>query len=211
MSKLANEMLRDIDKDTVDWDPNFDESRKEPRVLPSRFPNLLVNGSSGIAVGMATNIPPPTSPRSSTPASACSTIPRLRSRTSSPLPRPPTFRRRASSWAARASLAATPPDAARSCSAPARSLRTSARTACASSSRASLSGQQAYAHQRAWPIRSTKRSWRASPISDETDRTGMRIVIELPARREPAVVFEPPVHTERSSDQLHHQYACAGQ
>lgn len=58
MSKIANEMLRDIDKDTVDWDPNFDESRKEPRVLPSRFPNLLVNGSSGIAVGMATNIPP---------------------------------------------------------------------------------------------------------------------------------------------------------
>ncbi len=58
MSRLANEMLRDIDKDTVDWDPNFDESRKEPRVLPSRFPNLLVNGSSGIAVGMATNIPP---------------------------------------------------------------------------------------------------------------------------------------------------------
>ena len=58
MSKLCNEMLRDIEKDTVDWDPNFDETRKEPRVLPSRFPNLLVNGSSGIAVGMATNIPP---------------------------------------------------------------------------------------------------------------------------------------------------------
>ena len=58
MSKLCNEMLRDIDKDTVAWDPNFDESRKEPRVLPSRVPNLLVNGSSGIAVGMATNIPP---------------------------------------------------------------------------------------------------------------------------------------------------------
>ena len=58
MSKLCNEMLRDIDKDTVNWDPNFDESRKEPRVLPSRFPNLLVNGSSGIAVGMVTNIPP---------------------------------------------------------------------------------------------------------------------------------------------------------
>ena len=58
MSKLCNEMLRDIDKETVAWDPNFDESRKEPRVLPSRFPNLLVNGSSGIAVGMATNIPP---------------------------------------------------------------------------------------------------------------------------------------------------------
>ena len=58
LSKLSNEMLRDIDKETVDWDPNFDESLKEPRVLPSRFPNLLVNGSSGIAVGMATNIPP---------------------------------------------------------------------------------------------------------------------------------------------------------
>ncbi|MBE6978432.1 MAG: DNA gyrase subunit A [Ruminococcaceae bacterium] len=58
LSKLSNEMLRDIDKETVNWDPNFDESRTEPRVLPSRFPNLLVNGSSGIAVGMATNIPP---------------------------------------------------------------------------------------------------------------------------------------------------------
>ncbi|MGE4275933.1 MAG: DNA gyrase subunit A [Lawsonibacter sp.] len=58
MSKLSDEMLRDIEKDTVDWDPNFDETRKEPKVLPSRFPNLLVNGSSGIAVGMATNIPP---------------------------------------------------------------------------------------------------------------------------------------------------------
>ena len=58
LSKISNEMLRDINKETVDWDPNFDETRKEPRVLPSRFPNLLVNGSSGIAVGMATNIPP---------------------------------------------------------------------------------------------------------------------------------------------------------
>ncbi len=58
MSKLSDEMLRDIEKETVDWDPNFDETKKEPRVLPSRFPNLLVNGSSGIAVGMATNIPP---------------------------------------------------------------------------------------------------------------------------------------------------------
>ena len=58
LSKISNEMLRDIEKDTVDWDSNFDENRKEPRVLPCRFPNLLVNGSSGIAVGMATNIPP---------------------------------------------------------------------------------------------------------------------------------------------------------
>ncbi|MBQ5672145.1 MAG: DNA gyrase subunit A, partial [Oscillospiraceae bacterium] len=58
MAKIADEMVRDIEKDTVNWDPNFDETRKEPRVLPSRFPNLLVNGSSGIAVGMATNMPP---------------------------------------------------------------------------------------------------------------------------------------------------------
>ncbi len=58
LSKISSEMLRDIEKDTVNWNPNFDESRKEPRVLPSRFPNLLVNGSSGIAVGMTTNIPP---------------------------------------------------------------------------------------------------------------------------------------------------------
>ena len=58
MAKMAGEMLGDIEKETVNWDPNFDESRKEPRVLPARFPNLLVNGSSGIAVGMATNIPP---------------------------------------------------------------------------------------------------------------------------------------------------------
>ena len=58
MSRMAVEMLTDIDKDTIDWDPNFDETKKEPSVLPSRFPNLLVNGSQGIAVGMATNIPP---------------------------------------------------------------------------------------------------------------------------------------------------------
>ncbi|MCI9644915.1 MAG: DNA gyrase subunit A, partial [Oscillibacter sp.] len=58
LARISEEMLREIEKDTVDWDPNFDETRKEPKVLPSRFPNLLVNGSSGIAVGMATNIPP---------------------------------------------------------------------------------------------------------------------------------------------------------
>ena len=58
LARLSDEMLRDIEKETVDWDPNYDESTQEPKVLPSRFPNLLVNGSSGIAVGMATNIPP---------------------------------------------------------------------------------------------------------------------------------------------------------
>src|SRR5213078_2679467 len=58
MTRLATEMLRDIDSDTVDFRPNYDDSRQEPVVLPARFPNLLVNGSAGIAVGMATNIPP---------------------------------------------------------------------------------------------------------------------------------------------------------
>ena len=58
LSRIATELLRDIDADTVDFEPNYDESRREPVVLPSRFPNLLVNGSSGIAVGMATNMPP---------------------------------------------------------------------------------------------------------------------------------------------------------
>ena len=58
LTRLATELLRDIDADTVDFKPNYDESRREPTVLPSRFPNLLVNGSSGIAVGMATNMPP---------------------------------------------------------------------------------------------------------------------------------------------------------
>ena len=58
LSKISLELLRDINKDTVDFDPNFDETLKEPRVLPSRFPNILVNGTMGIAVGMATNIPP---------------------------------------------------------------------------------------------------------------------------------------------------------
>src|SRR5574344_157336 len=58
MSKIACEMLTDIEKETIDWQPNFDETKKEPSVLPSRFPNLLVNGADGIAVGMATNIPP---------------------------------------------------------------------------------------------------------------------------------------------------------
>src|SRR3712207_5584808 len=58
LARMATEMLRDIDADTVEFQPNYDESRREPTVLPSRFPNLLVNGSAGIPVGMATNIPP---------------------------------------------------------------------------------------------------------------------------------------------------------
>ena len=88
LSKISNEMLRDLEKDTVDWDPNFDESRKEPRVLPSRFPNLLVNGSSGIAVGMATNIPPHNLTEPSTPACASSITPSHARRPYGAPPRP---------------------------------------------------------------------------------------------------------------------------
>jgi DNA gyrase subunit A len=58
LAKIAHEMLADIDKETVDFGPNYDGSEKEPGILPARIPNLLINGSSGIAVGMATNIPP---------------------------------------------------------------------------------------------------------------------------------------------------------
>ena len=73
LSRLATEMLRDIDADTVEFGPNYDESRQEPLALPSRFPNLLVNGSSGIAVGMATNILRTTCARRSTRWSRTST------------------------------------------------------------------------------------------------------------------------------------------
>jgi len=76
MERIAGEMMADIDMETVDFTPNYDESTFEPTVLPTRIPNLIVNGSSGIAVGMATNIPPITLPRSSTPPSSCSRTPR---------------------------------------------------------------------------------------------------------------------------------------
>ena len=80
LTRLATEMLRDIDMDTVDFVPNYDESRREPSVLPSRFPNLLVNGSAGIAVGMATNMPPHRLGRSRTRSWSSSTSPRRTSR-----------------------------------------------------------------------------------------------------------------------------------
>ena len=76
LSLLGEEILADIDEDTVDWQPNFDESLQEPMVLPARLPNLLINGSSGIAVGMATNIPPTTWVRSSMPFARSWTTPK---------------------------------------------------------------------------------------------------------------------------------------
>ena len=133
LSKISNEMLRDIDKETVDWDPNFDETRKEPRVLPSRFPNLLVNGSSGIAVGMATNIPPH---NLTEVINACVCVlenPRPRSPISCSTSRARTSRPRASSWAAAESARPTPPAAARWSCARGPSLRSTGRTVSASS------------------------------------------------------------------------------
>ena len=135
MSKLSDEMLRDIEKDTVDSDPNFDETRKEPKVLPSRFPNLLVNGSSGIAVGMATNIPAPQPHRGHRRRDLCagrSGVYPPRPDGAHPRPRfaPPG----ASSWAAAAFGRPTPPAGAGLRSGPVTSLRSSARIVPASSS-----------------------------------------------------------------------------
>ena len=76
MTAAAVEMLDDLDKETVDFQPNYDESRVEPKVLPGRFPNLLINGGAGIAVAMASSIPPTTRPRWPTPSRPCSTTPR---------------------------------------------------------------------------------------------------------------------------------------
>ena len=129
MSRMAVEMLTDIDKDTIDWDPNFDETKKEPSVLPCRFPNLLVNGSQGIAVGMATNIPPH---NLSEVIDGCVAyiedpdidLPGLMEHIKAPISPPPAL-----SWAAAASVLPTPPAAARSpCAAapPLRKRRTAA-------------------------------------------------------------------------------------
>ena len=123
MSRMAVEMLTDIDKDTIDWDPNFDETKKEPSVLPCRFPNLLVNGSQGIAVGMATNIPPH---NLSEVIDGCVAyiedpdidLPGLMEHIKGPDSPPPV-----SSWAAAASVLPTPPAAARSPCAAAPPLR----------------------------------------------------------------------------------------
>jgi len=113
LAPLAMALLDGIDENTVDMMPNYDGSTEQPTVLPARFPNLLVNGSQGIAVGMATNIPPTTSARSSTPSSTQSNI-RRRHRTSScGLSRAPTSRPGRSSSAGPASSTRTAPAAAR--------------------------------------------------------------------------------------------------
>ena len=110
LARIATEMLRDIDAETVDWTPNYDESREEPTVLPSRFPNLLVNGSSGIAVGMATNIPPHNLRETIAATVALIDDPSLYQRRPDALSsKGPTSPPAASSWAAPASARATRP------------------------------------------------------------------------------------------------------
>ena len=165
LSKISNEMLRDLEKDTVDWDPNFDETRKEPRVLPCRFPNLLVNGSSGIAVGMATNIPPH---NLTEVINAClcvldnpeATVYDLMEHIQGPdFPTKGLILGRAGIR----SMYATGKGASRC--APAPRSRNSARTASASSSRRSPIRSTSGCSSRAWPIRSTKSGSRASPTS----------------------------------------------
>ncbi len=180
MSKLCNEMLRDIDKDTVNWDPNFDESRKEPRVLPSRFPNLLVNGSSGIAVGMATNIPPHNL-REVIDACVCilenpeADLLDLMEHIQGPI-----SRRAASSWGAAASAPPTPPAAAK--------ITVRARTELeefGQNRQRIIVTELPYQVNKRQLIAAIadhvrdKRLEGISDIRDETDRNGMRIVIEL--------------------------------
>ena len=163
MSRMAVEMLTDIEKDTIDWDPNFDETKKEPSVLPCRFPNLLVNGSQGIAVGMATNIPPH---NLSEVIDGCIAyiddpdidLPGLMEHIKGPDFPPP-----ASSWDAAASAPPTPPAAARSPCAAAPPLRRP-RTA---APRSSLPRFPIWSTRRAssstWQTLSRKSASRASP------------------------------------------------
>ncbi len=163
MSRMAVEMLTDIDKDTINWDPNFDETKKEPSVLPCRFPNLLVNGSQGIAVGMATNIPPH---NLSEVIDGCvayiddpdidlpGLMEHIKGRTS-PLP--------ASSWAAAASAPPTPPAGARSPCGAAPPSKRPRMAVPRSSLRRSRIWSTRPASSRTWPTLSRKSASRASP------------------------------------------------
>ncbi len=210
MSKIANEMLRDIDKETVDWDPNFDESRKEPRVLPARFPNLLVNGSSGIAVGMATNIPPH---NLTEVINACvcvldnpeATLYDLMQHVTGPdFPTKGIIMGRSGIRAAYATGRGK--------------IILRARTEFEEFGRDRtriIVTELPYQVNKRMLIKNMadqvndKRLEGISDIRDETDRTGMRIVIEAQARREPAGGLKPPVRPDATSDELRHQHAGA--
>ena len=180
MSRMAVEMLTDIEKDTIDWDPNFDETKKEPSVLPCRFPNLLVNGSQGIAVGMATNIPPH---NLSEVIDGCIAyiddpdidLPGLMEYIKgpdSPLP--------ASSWAAAASAPPTPPAGARSpCGAAPPSRETkNGRTQIIITEIPYMVNKARLIENMADLVKE-KRIEGITGLNDETNRKGMRIVVDI--------------------------------
>ena len=210
LSKISNEMLRDIEKDTVDWDPNFDESRKEPRVLPCRFPNLLVNGSSGIAVGMATNIPPHNL-REVIGACICvldnpdATLSDLMEHVKGPdFPTRGIIMGRSGIRAAYATGRGRLMVRARHEFEEFNNGRTRI-----------IITELPYQVNKRMLIKAIadqvedKRLEGISDIRDESDRNGMRMVIELKRDANPQVVLEPPVRPDPAADHLCHQYAGA--
>ena len=211
MAPAAVALMADIDKDTVDFQPNYDEKELEPVVLPSRIPNLLVNGAGGIAVGMATNIPPHNLGEGRGcgpgPAGRSQRFPTTPCWTSCPVP---TSRRAARSWAAprRAMRCATGAD--RSWCAAAPPSRKSARTARPSWSPncRSRSTKQTLIERIAEMVRE-KRLEGISDVRDESDRQGMRIVIELKRGRLGRCDPEPAVALHRHAVVVRRQYAGA--
>ena len=190
-SRIAVEMLRDIDANTVDWMPNYDETRREPTVLPSRMPNLLVNGSSGIAVGMATNIPPHNLGEVVDAIAHPDRQPRgERRRPHGRTSRAPTSPPAASSSARPASKRPTAPAAAASACAPRPTPSSSRATA-----RAIVVTELPYQVNRAALIENivdlvkTKKITEISDLRNESDRSGMRLVIELKRDAIPMVVL----------------------
>ncbi|MFR4560930.1 MAG: DNA gyrase subunit A [Flavonifractor plautii] len=179
LSKLSDEMLRDIEKDTVDWDPNFDETRKEPKVLPSRFPNLLVNGSSGIAVGMATNIPPHNLTEVIDGCVAYIEDPDI------DLPglmehiKGPDFPLPVSSWAEAASAPPTPPAAARSPAGPCYHRRDQEWPYQIIITEIPYMVNKARLIENMADLVKDKRIEGITGLNDETNRKGMRIVVDI--------------------------------
>ena len=186
----SDEMLRDIEKDTVDWDPNFDETLQEPKVLPSRFPNLLVNGSSGIAVGMATNIPPHNLREV---IDACIRVLDDPECTLSDLMehiKGPDFPTRGIIMGRSGIRAAYATGRGRIVVRARTSSRSSATAAPASSSPRSPTRSTSACSSRTWPTRWRTSGWRASPTSGtRPTASGMRIVIELKRDANPQVVL----------------------
>ena len=193
LTRLATEMLRDIDADTVDFVPNYDESRKEPSVLPSRFPNLLVNGSAGIAVGMATNIPPHNLAESIDAIVALIDDPDADVEKLSKYVKGPESRPARRSSGATASRRPTARDVgASSCA------RASTRRSCAAAGRRSSSASCRTASRRAGTRASSARSpisprrasfLKISDLADYSGKDGMRIQIELKRDAVPHVVL----------------------